>query len=431
MYGVWLIVVLIITGGAIAFIGDRLGTKIGKKRLSIFGLRPKHTSIVITIFTGICITTLTFGVMAATSKNVRTALFGMEKLNQTMAETKANLQQAQSDLAAAQQEQDDTNAALEQSKGEVSKLQEQQKNLEAESASLQEGNRQLELAKANLLQRNDELAAQNGTLSDQNGQLSAQNDTLSSQNASLSSDNQELSNKNDSLTADNQQLEKRAQDLRQGLITVREGDIVFRAGEVIASGVIRGNRPEAEVAADMQSLAQLANRNVAVASGEDDSDKSIWIYQPEYDAAVKTIAESPTDMVVRIVALSNIVRGESVRTSLELYKNSVIYKNNEFIIARPYTMTDGSDTEAEQTVMSFLKDVNVAATSRGILKDPIRGSVGVMEGSQFYEVVDALKGVRGPVVLSAYANGDTDALGPLRLKVKVEHRSSDSENAVH
>ena len=64
MYGVLLIAVLIITGGAIAFIGDRLGTKIGKKRLSIFGLRPRHTSIVITIFTGICITTLTFGVMA-------------------------------------------------------------------------------------------------------------------------------------------------------------------------------------------------------------------------------------------------------------------------------------------------------------------------------------------------------------------------------
>ena len=31
MYGVVLIFVLVITGGAIAFIGDRLGTKLGKK----------------------------------------------------------------------------------------------------------------------------------------------------------------------------------------------------------------------------------------------------------------------------------------------------------------------------------------------------------------------------------------------------------------
>lgn len=424
MYGVLLIVVLIITGGAIAFIGDRLGTKIGKKRLSIFGLRPKHTSIIITIFTGICITTLTFGVLAATSKNVRTALFGMEKLNRTMAETKANLQQAQSDLAAAQKEQDDTNAALEQSKDQVSKLQDQQKNLEEESAKLQEGNRQLELAKADLTQRNNDLAVQNGDLADKNS-------ALSSQNESLASSNQELTSKNDSLTENNAQLEKRAQELGQGLITVREGDIVFRAGEVIASGVIRGNRPEADVASDLQSLAQLANRNVAAASGQDGSGTNIWVYQPEYDAAVKTIAESPTDMVVRIVATSNIVRGEAVRTTLELYQNSVVYKNNEFIIAKPYTLQSGSETEAEQTIMNFLKEVNVAATSRGILQDPIRGSVGVMDGSEFYDVVGALKGIRGPVVLSAYAKGDTDALGPLRLNIKVEQRSSDSENAVH
>ena len=51
MYGVFLIVVLILTGGAIAFIGDRLSTKIGKKRLSILGLRPRHTSIIVTIIT--------------------------------------------------------------------------------------------------------------------------------------------------------------------------------------------------------------------------------------------------------------------------------------------------------------------------------------------------------------------------------------------
>ena len=63
MDGILLITVLVIAGGAIAFIGDRLGTKIGKKRLSIFGLRPRHTSIVITIFTGVVITALTFGVI--------------------------------------------------------------------------------------------------------------------------------------------------------------------------------------------------------------------------------------------------------------------------------------------------------------------------------------------------------------------------------
>ena len=159
MYGVLLIVVLIITGGAIAFIGDRLGSKVGKKKLSIFGLRPRYTSIIVTIFTGVCITTLTFGVMAAASQNVRTALFGMEKLNQKMKTTQADLNQATADLQMAQQQQQEANDALDQSRKDVETLKAQQQELEAESQRLQEGNRLLELAKAELMQRNDALVS--------------------------------------------------------------------------------------------------------------------------------------------------------------------------------------------------------------------------------------------------------------------------------
>ena len=392
MSGISLITVLVITGGVIAFIGDRLGTKIGKKRLSIFGLRPRHTSIIITIFTGIVITTLTFGVMAAASDNVRTALFGMEKLNRTMQETKNNLENTQADLAMAKSEQEKTDAALQQSKADVDRLNKQQKTLEEEAAKLQSGITELESAKAQLTAKNEE----------------------------LSGSNEKLLAANDKLTDDNKSLEQRTQQLRDGLITIREGDIAFRAGEIIASGVIRGNRSVEDVAADMQTLAALANRNVSARFGSDRSDKEIWIYQPEYDTAVENIAKSSRDMVVRIVAAGNLVRGEEVRTNLELYPNSVIFRDKEFIIARPYDMMAGSDAEAEQTIMNFLKDVNFTATSKGILPDPLRGTVGVMEGAQFYEIVAQLRGQRGPVILSAYANGNTDASGPLRLKINVE-----------
>ena len=399
MYGVLLIVVLVITGGAIAFIGDRLGSKIGKKRLSLFGLRPRHTSILITILTGICITTLTFGVMAAVSENVRTALFGMEKLNRTMQETQSRLQQAGVKLADAQQEQQKAAGELQKSQAEVDRLQAEQQTLAARTQQLAAGNARLEEAKANLLQQNSGLTAENGR---------------------LSAGNEKLTSANGQLTENNKQLEKRTTELRQGLETIREGDISFRAGEVIASGVIRGNRAEEEVRADMGTLIQLANRNVAQRLGVNDDSSSIWIYQPEYDKAAETIARNRSDMVVRIVAAGNLVRGEPVRTNLQLFQNSIIYKKNEFIIARPFKMTGSGNGEAEHAVMSFLQDVNAAATARGILPDPIRGSIGVMEGSQFYDLVQALGPINGTVLLSAYARTDTDALGPLRINLKLE-----------
>lgn len=405
MYGVWLILVLVVTGGAIAFIGDRLGTKVGKKKLSIFGLRPRHTSIIVTIVTGILITTMTLGVMALTSENVRTALFGMEKLQENMAKTRESLTQAEKELELAQSERAETNEQLEKAKADVDKLQLQQKELQAASDELVAGNKILEEENSRLAARNDSLVSENNSLTNSNDKLTSANENLTNENGKLTSDNKEL-------------LE-RTIALRNGLIYLREGDVVFRAGEVIASGVVRGNRPASEVASDLQALAQVANRNVSARLGENTGDKDIWIYQPEYDAAVKTIAESPQDMVVRIVAAGNLIRGESVRTTLALYKNSVIYKNKEFIIAKPYTLY-GDGQEAEETAMNFLKEVNLAANAKGILADPITGSVGVMDGEEFYDIVNKLRGMRGSVVLSAYALGDTDALGPLRLKLKVD-----------
>ena len=38
-----LIVVLVLTGGVIAFIGDRLGSKVGKKKLSLLGIQTAIT----------------------------------------------------------------------------------------------------------------------------------------------------------------------------------------------------------------------------------------------------------------------------------------------------------------------------------------------------------------------------------------------------
>ena len=84
MFGLRLILILAIVGGLIAWLGDWLGTKIGKKRLSLFGLRPRYTSILVAVSTGVCIAVLTIGIMALSSQEARTALFGLKKLETQM-----------------------------------------------------------------------------------------------------------------------------------------------------------------------------------------------------------------------------------------------------------------------------------------------------------------------------------------------------------
>ena len=406
MYGIVLIAVLVVMGGAIAFIGDRVGSKVGKKKLSLFNLRPRHTSVIVTIATGIVITMLTFAVLAAASENVRVALFGMEKLNAEMKETHERLAAEEKKLAAAEREHQKATEELKKSRGEVESLQKTQAELETQAQALVEGNARLEEEKTALTAQNEGLVTSNAT-------LAAQNETLSSSNAALAA-------QNGTLSKENKELEKRTEELRDGLAIMRAGDISFRAGEVLAAGVVHGNRPIEAVREDMASLIQLANMNCSQHLGIETEESMIWIYTPEYDQATESIASGTDDVVVRIVSAGNLVRGEPVRTSLQLFKNRTIFEENEFILARSFTFNSGEKGEAETIVMRFLQEVNMTAKEKGILPDPIRGSVGVMGSSQFYETVNAIAAMRGQGVLSAYALEETGVIGPLRLRLHVE-----------
>ena len=434
MHGIILIAVMVATGGAIAFIGDKLGTKIGKKRLSIFGLRPRHTSMVITVLTGILITGVTIGAMAVVSKDVRTALFGMEELNASLRLTKRALDETTANLAQMHEEYERADAELTNAHSEISKLKTEQDELAAESERLKAGNERLELENSNLTAQNETLASTNENLASTNKKLDAQNknlaatnENLSKTNSTLESDNKKLSEFNVTLTADNEkltqsnaELEERAQNLRRGLIAIREGDIAFRAGEILASSVIRGSREIEEIAFDLNVLADTASRNIAERFGSG-VDTSVWIYQPEFQEAVENIAASNQDMVVRITAAGNLVRGEPIRTSLNIYPNNEIYSAGEFVFADEYEVQREED--ADSIVQRFLAEINRVAVAKGVLPDPITGSVGVMEGSQLYELVDELENTRGKIRMTAYAREDTRSIGPIRLNIRLEREA--------
>ncbi|HXF82767.1 MAG TPA: DUF3084 domain-containing protein [bacterium] len=82
--GALLIPVLIILSGAIALVGNAVGRNIGRRRLTLLGLRPRYTAQVITVATGMLITITTLLVVLALSQEARVALF---RLNEVLRET--------------------------------------------------------------------------------------------------------------------------------------------------------------------------------------------------------------------------------------------------------------------------------------------------------------------------------------------------------
>ncbi|MBV8344967.1 MAG: DUF3084 domain-containing protein [Candidatus Eremiobacteraeota bacterium] len=82
--------------GIVAYVGDRVGHQVGRKRLSLFGIRPRYTSTIVAIATGMIIALVVTLVAIFASQQVKTAFFKLASINQQIAE----LQSRQRDLEA-------------------------------------------------------------------------------------------------------------------------------------------------------------------------------------------------------------------------------------------------------------------------------------------------------------------------------------------
>lgn len=407
MYGIMLIVVLVLTGGVIAFIGDRLGSKVGKKKLSLFGLRPRHTSILVTIITGILITTVTFGILAIASKDVRTALFGMNKLKAELNEKQSMLEEASGALVNVKNNLNTTKEEYAKSKKD---LEETQEDLEIAQQAAE-------------LLRQEQVALQN-----RNQELWSDNQTLIEHNQSLAENNQFLLANNESLKADNLELEKTNNDLQEGIENIRERPIIYRVGELLASGVIKKTDDPVKIQNDLNQIIALANSKIIDRLGTEGSKDGVWIYPIEYQKAMDRLKQAKGDTVIRLIVAANLVKGDPVLTELEMHPNRVVYQENEFVYQKIYNVPiDGSNSE--MLISDFLRNVNMTAINNGILPNPLTGTVGVINGNQIYAIEKALAENRGKdVLISAFASADTEVLGPLRLHIYLKNETEQEIN---
>ena len=104
MFALQTLIILLALGGAIAFIGDRIGHRIGKKRLTFFGLRPRYTAIAITVLSGAMIAVFTGLLLLSISSDVRIALFGLDKLKTDIRDKTKELESIKKDKGSLQKE---------------------------------------------------------------------------------------------------------------------------------------------------------------------------------------------------------------------------------------------------------------------------------------------------------------------------------------
>ena len=386
MVGIRLIIIMAIVGGLIAYIADKMGSKIGKKRMSIFGLRPKHTSILLTVLSGIVISVLTIIVMAIASQSARTALFGMDKLQKELRQLNKDKVVAAEALSSAKLQVDEQNKLIGQ-------LDEKIKESTARNSAIEQ----------KLTSMNEKY-------------ILAQNEV------------QALSEARTKLNAEITELEETTKELRKGIISMREGQVFYRTGEVIYAGVMHGGLSHEENIVQVNWLLHSANgaalQRLGMEQNKEQPLQAIWIAQSIVDEAVAMLDHSKGNMFFRVRAVANVIVGELAICDIEVTENQFIYPDDSLIYSEDYDL-NGKDISYENVIMSFLYHINVEAVKAGVLPDPLTGKVGNIDAATMIECSNEIRETKGKFTLKAYADGDITTAGPVRVRMEVVPRDDD------
>jgi len=371
----WLLILaLLLLGGVLSTLGDRLGSRVGKARLSLMGMRPRRTAVLITVLTGSLISAVSLGFMLLVSERLRVGLFQLDQLEE-------RLQQSRS--------------ALERSKAELS-LAEQQRNQARQRAQ-------------RLRQELAPLLAQRNRLERERDRLSQE---VSQRDAEIQRNQSELSRVRQQIASRTQELK----GLENNLIALRRGDVVISSGQPLATAKVKLERPQQATEA-ITALLQQANRNAfaRVLPGEPATRQILLV--PRNDITkLESLLKQPGSWVVSILSAANVLRGErQVLGFPDLRPNRTVVRAGEVLAGTTIEADLREPNQIARRLNLLLAAAYARAQRQGTLVDGLQ-----YDPARLNQLVRSLSERQsGQVVqLEAVSLGDADTPDPITVDLR-------------
>ena len=317
MTGWLLILALLALGGVLSTLGDRLGSLVGKARLSLLGMRPRRTAVLITVLTGSLISAISLGLMLLVSERLRTGLFELDRLEQRLQTSRSQLSRSNSQLASSR---------LQVARAEQGKREAQTRFEQAQARA------------SKLRQELAPLLAQRNKLEQERSRLSQE---VKGRDAEIRRTEAELAQVRRRISAGAQELK----DLESNLIALRRGDVVLSSGQTLASAKVTLKRPE-QAKEVITALLQQANLNAfrRVLPGQP-PDRQILLVPKNDISKLEGLLAKPGSWVVSILSAANVLRGErQVLAFPDLRPNRPVVKAGEVLAS---TTIEGDLTALE------------------------------------------------------------------------------------
>jgi uncharacterized protein (DUF3084 family) len=284
---------------------------VGKARLSLLGMRPRRTAVVITVLTGSLISAISLGLMLLVSDRLRTGLFELDQLERRLRDGREALERSQRELGAAEQDRA-------QARKQLGMVETQAQALRKELAPLQEQRRQLELERDRLTQ------------------------DIGTKDADIRRNRDELARLNSRISAGAREL----QQLETNLIALRRGDVVISSGQPLEIAKVRIERPE-QAKLVIEALLRQTNINVyqRVLPGQTPNRQILLV--PRSDITkLEGILSKRGDWVVSLISAANVLKGErQVVAFPDVRRNRQVVKAGEQLAT---TVLEGDERSPDQ-----------------------------------------------------------------------------------
>ncbi|MEM6447350.1 MAG: DUF3084 domain-containing protein [Cyanobacteria bacterium P01_D01_bin.123] len=445
MQGVLFILVILLLSGLIAYVGDRLGHVIGKKRLSWLNLRPRHTAIVFTVLTGLAISAVTLGLLLTLNQSLADGLFNYgqrvaefeEQIGQL--DTSYKLLQAQrvaiedrllavrQDLAQAQVQREEAQAKLTELTQQRDRLLAQRRETEAK---LTEVNRQLSATQQSLEAESQKLAsiqaealaaqAQIKELAAERKSLQQSLETAETERAAARVAVVELQTQTDELQAQKKDLQTEIGSLFTQAVQLRRGEVAIVSGELLAARVIPGGLPSDQLRLAVNNVLTVAEARARQLGAQPagDGDRAVQITV----SAVSRLAQAvqpPGSWLVQVLSITNRLKGEPVPAIAEVKPNRLLFAQNTTLV-ETNVLPGQTEVELEQSILRLLARANQKSRDAGILVDPVSGAVGEFSQAKLFEMVQLLRTIAQPTQVEVIAATDIYTAGPLQVNLQAE-----------
>jgi uncharacterized protein (DUF3084 family) len=447
--GLVLIAAVLILGGVIATVGDRLGTRVGKARLTLFNLRPRKTATLITILTGGVIAASTLGVLFAVSDNLRTGVFDLERIrrerriaeedrdkakaervqierrleaarkkqeaarkrlatineylktaNDRQARTSAQLNQSQAQLQAVQSRFQEAQDRFQQAQAYLQTVSSQLSGLRSELQQLQAGRqeliRQRDQVKSQIAERDQEISERDRAIAERETQLLA-------------------------LETQRSELEKEVQDL-QG---IRDGSVTLFRNQVLASS------PPLQIV-DPKVAPQVVNQVLLNANrfalrrirpdAPNLNSQIIRIPNSEVEPVIQQIQDGQ-EYVIRILSARNyaigqpcVLAGEAcIEVRAIAIPNQLVFPRGGIVAAAPVDPTALTNEELTDLILRVIAAAQFRARQSDILPELV--FVAGNRSESVFKFIKDVEEYNQPVEIQVAAAEDSYTAGAARLEL--------------